>query len=235
MLNLTPDHLDRYAGLDEYVNAKSRLFSNQSGEDWAVFSKEDRYTPAFAAKTRARVVYFSKGENAGGPREGLNSNHLAALTVSSLFAIPEDVAVQACRNFKGIEHRLEEVAERNGVRFVNDSKATNISSTIWALNSIKKPVVLIAGGLDKGSDFGSIRGKVKNKVRAVVLFGQAKEKIRDALGDSVLIKTVISLNPGDCVLLSPMCASFDMFRDYTQRGRVFKEEVSKLLTNYPTI
>jgi UDP-N-acetylmuramoylalanine--D-glutamate ligase len=240
MLNLSVDHLDRYRGLNEYFSAKCRLFSNQGGEDWAVFSKEDRYTPAFAAKTKARVVYFSKRENSGGKREGLNSNHLAALTISSLFAVPQDTAVQACRNFKGIEHRLEDVAERDGIQFINDSKATNVSSTLWALNSIRKPIILIAGGLDKGSKFASIREKVKNKVRAMVLFGQAAEKIRDAIGDSVLIKTVTSLEdavgeafglarPGDCVLLSPMCASFDMFRDYAQRGRVFKQAVNDLI------
>ena len=239
VLNVTCDHLDRHADLGEYVRTKCRIFTNQNEEDWAVLNGKDPYKDVFALKTNARVLYFGKNKDLGKSIKYLNDNHLAALSISSLFNIPEKTAIDACRYFKGIEHRMEEVAQIREVKFINDSKATNVDSTLWALNSIERPVILIAGGRDKGSDFSPVREKFKDKVRAVVLLGEAKEKIKGALGDLVVIKNVGTIKeavkeafnlaePGDCVLLSPMCASFDMFKDYEERGRVFKEEVHNL-------
>jgi len=141
--------------------------------------------------------------------------------------------------FKGIEHRLEQVAEIAGVEFINDSKATNVDATLWALDSIKKPIVLIAGGRDKGSDFAAVREKIGNRVGAMVLLGEAKGKIEEAFRGLAKIQTTDTLShavrgafalacSGDCVLLSPMCASFDMFADYEERGKLFKQVVHSL-------
>ncbi len=198
------------------------------------------YRPlAKIAKNHRRTRFSCKNKDLNGKLKYFNSNHFAALSICSLFDIAEGVATNTCRRFKGIEHRLEEVAKVRGVRFINDSKATNVDSTLWALNSINRPIILIAGGRDKGSDFSALREKIRNKVRAMVLLGEAKEKIEEAFQGKVLIRVATTLaqavkvafglaHPGDCVLLSPMCASFDMFSDYTQRGRAFKEAVHNL-------
>ena len=236
ILNLSIDHLNRHSGFDEYFTAKCRIFSNQDENDWAVFNEEDPHRLAMAAKTKAKVLYFGKDKY---KKYDFNNNHFAALTISSLFAIPESIAITACRHFRGIEHRMEQVAQIQGVEFVNDSKATNVDSTLWALNSIKKPIVLIAGGRDKGSNFTIAQEQIKDNVRAMVLLGEAKEKIEEAFQDLVRIEAATTLSqavrdafclarPGDCVLLSPMCASFDMFSDYAERGRVFKQAVHSL-------
>lgn len=238
ILNLSADHLDRYADFNEYFRAKCRIFSNQTEVDWAILNKEDAYGLTMAKKTKARVLFFSKNEAAAPP--GFDDNQVAALTISSLFAVPKDGAIDTCRRFKGIEHRMERVAEFKGVEFINDSKATNVHSTLWALNSIKKPIILIAGGKDKGGNFTALRERINDSVRAVILLGEAKEKIEEAFRDTVKTLAVTSLSEavrcalrlarsGDCVLLSPMCASFDMFSDYTERGRVFKQTVYGLV------
>ena len=142
-------------------------------------------------------------------------------------------------NFKGVEHRMEVVRTINEIDFINDSKATNVDSTVWALHTIHKPAFLIAGGRDKKSDYRQIASVMKLKVKLLVLFGEAKDKIRAALNGVLPITEVSSLEeavkvsfsnaqPGDCVLLSPMCASFDMFENYEHRGKVFKEIVNRL-------
>ena len=240
ILNLTCDHLDRYADFDEYSQAKCRIFTNQGQEDWALLSEEDARRLALTARTKARILYFGNNKDLDKDFKHFNNNHVAALSIASLFAIPQDSAIDTCRRFRGIEHRMEEVAQIRQIKFINDSKATNVDSTVWALNSIDSPAVLIAGGRDKGSDFGPLRKKLKSKVRAVVLLGEAKGKIKAALGDLVTTKDTLTLaqaveeafnlaQPGDCVLLSPMCASFDMFSDYAERGRAFKQAVQNLM------
>ncbi len=268
ILNLSTDHLDRHADFDEYLAAKCRIFSNQDEGDWLLLNKEDSYKFTLATKPKAKVLYFgigkykqhttskiasygyrrrrfscSKNNKDLGSRFGhFNSNHFAALAISSLFAVPEAVAINTCRHFKGIEHRMEEVAQIHGVKFINDSKATNVDSTLWALNSIEKPIVLIAGGRDKGSDFSTLKDKVRAKVKAMVLLGEAEEKIERAFGSLVKTKVAATLSqavksafglarPGDYVLFSPMCTSFDMFSDYAERGRIFKEAVQNLVDN----
>ena len=250
VLNLSIDHLDRYTNFNEYLKMKCRIFSNQTKEDWAVLNGADPHKNNLAAKTKTRVLYFgirkykhyttcSKNQDSNNYPQHFNNNHFAALTISSLFGIAEDVAINTCRHFPGIEHRMEKVTEIRQVKFINDSKATNVHSTLWALDVINRPIVLIAGGRDKGSDFTALREKIKNKVRAMVLLGEAKEKIKEAFQDLVLTKEASTLSqaaeaafylarPGDCVLLSPMCASFDMFSDYAERGRTFKQAVQSL-------
>lgn len=166
-------------------------------------------------------------------------NILAALSVASVFNVSADKIRQALTGFKGLEHRFELVAAIGGVDFINDSKATTVLAVKMALESCDKPVILIAGGHDKGSDFKVLRSVISSKVKKIVLIGEAKEKIRrhlngavpfieaDSMEDAVK-KAYLSSSPGDCVLLSPMCASFDMFRDFEQRGRVFKEAVFRI-------
>ncbi|MFC1631577.1 UDP-N-acetylmuramoyl-L-alanine--D-glutamate ligase [Candidatus Omnitrophota bacterium] len=237
ILNLTIDHLDRYASFDEYVQAKCRIFANQDAQDWAVLNAS-LANLKLLGNTAAGCVLFSR-EKFKREKFYYTDNHAAAIAISSLFSIPEQKAKKTCRNFKGIEHRMEQVATINDIQFVNDSKATNVDSAIWALSSIKKPIILIAGGKDKGSDFTLIKNRVKKNVRALILLGEAKEKLKQALAGTVPTEEAASLDQaverafglakaGDCVLLSPMCASFDMFSDYTQRGEVFKQLVQGL-------
>lgn len=168
-------------------------------------------------------------------------NILACISVASVFNISADKIRRALTGFKGLEHRFELVAAIGGIDFINDSKATTVLAVKMALESCDKPVILIAGGHDKGSDFKVLRSVISSKVKKVVLIGEAKEKIRrhlngtvpfieaDSMEDAVK-KAYLSSSPGDCVLLSPMCASFDMFRDFEERGKVFKEAVLKCKT-----
>jgi UDP-N-acetylmuramoylalanine--D-glutamate ligase len=146
---------------------------------------------------------------------------------------------KALRDFKGVEHRLEQVTTISGVSFVNDSKATNVESVWYALQSVNPPIILIAGGKDKGGDFSKLRELVQKNVKTLILIGAAKEKINQALGDLVScfysdsLEEAVSLgfkkaSPQDTVLLSPGCASFDMFKDYEERGKVFKSSVGSL-------
>lgn len=239
VLNLDVDHLDRHPNLDEYARAKSRIFCRQQRDDWAVLNRDDARCREMAEMTLAKVNYFSQ-DDARGDREGLNPNHLAALAITQVFRVPRDLAIAVCRNFKGVEHRLEKVAEWRGVEFINDSKATNVHAALWALEAVRKPLVLIAGGRDKGCDFSVLRGKIEDKIRGVVLLGEAKEKIENALKGYVRIKKTETLEEavkaafalarvGECVLFSPMCASFDMFANYAERGRTFKKIVTALM------
>jgi len=162
------------------------------------------------------------------------------LAVGSILGISRKTCLKVFKNFKGLEHRMEEVANIRGVRFINDSKATTVESTIWALRNIASPVILIAGGKDKGVDYRVLLDSARNKVKEVILIGQAREKIKSAFQGKLKISVSATLEQavrsafgkadrGDCVLLSPMCSSFDMFSDYEHRGRVFKKAVLKLL------
>jgi UDP-N-acetylmuramoylalanine--D-glutamate ligase len=147
--------------------------------------------------------------------------------------------LEVFRNFKGVEHRLEYVVDFSGIAFINDSKSTSVDSTIWALNNISRPILLIAGGKDKGSDYSTALGQLHGKVKEVILIGQAKEEIKKVFIGHLPIREASTLEEavrisfakaqsGDCVLFSPMCSSFDMFSDYEERGRVFKKAVLNL-------
>jgi len=236
ILNISPDHLDRYKTVQEYVQAKEIIFRNQTASDFALLNYQDKIVRGFQNKTKAKVVFFNQGEN---KEKGLNDNQKAVLKVGSVLRIAEEEILAVFRDFKGIEHRLEFVAEINGVKFINDSKATNIHSTVYALNSTPGKVILIAGGRDKGQDFSPLRAWLAEKVKYLLLIGEGAEKIGAAAGDRVAAKRLKSLEEavefafktarkGDLVLLSPMCASFDMFENYEHRGRVFKGAVLNL-------
>jgi len=235
ILNLTPDHLDRYRDVAGYLEAKKRVYANQDRADWLILNETDTALRALAAEAPARVLFF--GKNAQDAE--FDQNQQAVLAVAAALGLDRRVCLEVFKNFKGVEHRMEFVGVLDGVEYLNDSKATNIDSTVWALRNIKKPVVLIAGGRDKGSDFASIGELVRQKVKFVVLVGEASDRIAAAWHGIVPLEQVATFEQavrcarqhtrtGDCVLFSPMCKSFDMFTDYEHRGRTFKEIVGRL-------
>ncbi len=233
ILNFSRNHLDRHNNIEEYLGAKKRIFMNQDKFDYLVLNYEDPTVRELAQEAQANAVYFRKNED-------LNPNQSAVLAVASILKIDKDSVLGVFREFKGLEHRLEYVAEINNIKFINDSKATTVDSALWALENIAGKIILIAGGRDKGNDYSAILDLALKKVRAVVLIGEAKNKIRDAFEGLMPIDQTNTLqeairvafhkaNPGDYVLLSPMCASFDMFSNYEERGLVFKQAVRDLI------
>jgi UDP-N-acetylmuramoylalanine--D-glutamate ligase len=232
ILNFSCNHLDRHKDIAEYLGIKKRIFMNQDSSDYLVLNYDDPVVRNFSKETKAQVVYFKEKEN-------LNPNQSGVLAVASILGIDSELCFKVFREFKGIEHRLEFVTKINNVIFINDSKATTADSTIWALKNIPEPIILITGGRHKGIDYKIIRDLAREKVKEAILIGEAAEKIEDALGGSLSIQRAITLkeavqkafskaSPGDCVLLSPMCSSFDMFQDFEERGKVFKEAVFNL-------
>jgi len=235
ILNLTPDHLDRYDGMEAYLDAKKRITMNQGPEDWLVLNHADPRLRSLAGATRARVSFF----NEGAAQTPHDENQMAVRAVAGCLGIPLTHCDQVFAGFKGVEHRMEHVAAVKGIDFINDSKATNIDSTIWALKNTAQPAVLIVGGRDKGGDFGRILDLVVEKARAAVVLGEAADRIAAAWDGRLplfrardlaeAVQTAFAqARPGDCVLLSPMCKSFDMFTDYEHRGRAFKDLVAQL-------
>jgi UDP-N-acetylmuramoylalanine--D-glutamate ligase len=230
--NFSKNHLDRYPGMKEYILAKKRISLNQDKRDFLVLNPEDQELIKMGRQARAQVKFFKAGP-------GLNPNQSAVLTVGSILGISRNTCLKVFKNFKGLEHRLEEVVNIRGVRFINDSKATTVESTIWALRNIASPVILIAGGKDKGVNYRALLDSARGKVKEVILIGEAREKIKAAFQGKLKISFSATLEQavcsafakadrGDCVLLSPMCSSFDMFSDYEHRGRVFKKAVEEL-------
>lgn len=239
ILNLTCDHLDRYKDMDEYLAAKKRIYMNQDSDDYLVLNYDDPVLRALSKEAKAKTIFFSCKKSSGNSGFFMNPNHFAVIAAASIFGVSENDCLEVFRNFKGVEHRLEEVRVSEGVKFINDSKATNVSSTVWALNNIREPIILIAGGRDKNSDYKTISSLLKEKVKFLILIGEATEKINNSFKGLLPIQRASSLDEavsaafskavsGDCVLLSPMCASFDMFDNYEHRGRVFKEIVNRL-------
>ncbi|MFA6216331.1 MAG: UDP-N-acetylmuramoyl-L-alanine--D-glutamate ligase [Candidatus Omnitrophota bacterium] len=232
LLNFSRNHLDRYKDMDAYLQAKKRIFLNQGVSDYLVLNRRDPVSVAIEREARSRIVYFNENDD-------FNPNHCAVMAVGSLLGIEKALMQEVFAEFKGVEHRMEVVAEINKVRFINDSKATTVDSAMWALRSIPGPVILIAGGKDKGNDYRSILDLARQKVKHAILIGQAQEKMKlvfqgqlpvyaaASLPDAVRLAYTLA-KAGDSVLLSPMCASFDMFTDYEHRGRVFKQAVAEL-------
>ena len=285
IVNITPDHLDRYHSLEEYGNAKARIFENQGEGDFLVLNRDDPetmkvYNSEFSPQGVAggdkiqnsklpRVFYFSrKQEKVEGlylkngtvycnipdlPQvpfpsvlikvgeikiKGVHNleNAMAASAMALLAGCPAEAVIDSLKEFPGLEHRLEFIRELNGVSYFNDSKGTNVGAVIKSLESFSEPIVLIAGGRDKAGDFFQLRDLVRERVKSLVLIGEAREKIKKAIGDltdTIMAQDLrdavnISRNTaekGDVVLLSPACASFDMFEDFEDRGRQFKEIV----------
>lgn len=267
MLNFSADHLDRHPTVEEYAAAKARIFANQRPDDWTVVNAADPRALALASAGRARRLCFSvqpgltdgvtvagdvvvhrtpRGDRALVPLSAVRlvgghllSDVLAAAAVGVLAGVEPGVMTGAVEAFSGLEHALEPVAAIGGVRFVNDTKATNIEAARLAIESFDAGVVGILGGRFKGGDFRDLRDAVRSRVTAVVAIGEARVLVREALGDLVpvheagdmaaAVRTAFALaRPGGTVLLAPACASFDMFRDYAERGRAFKAEVWRL-------
>jgi UDP-N-acetylmuramoylalanine--D-glutamate ligase len=265
LLNLTEDHLDRYPNFNAYCRAKQRIFEAQTESDIAILNRDDPLVWEMRGRIRARVIPFGFSDLADGvfatsqeivwraaSREetfpldrvkilGVHNveNMMAAIAAAKAAGLSARAIQKVLEDFPGLEHRLEFVREKNGVRYYNDSKGTNVGAVVKSLASFSSPVILLAGGVDKGGDYGILRQEIRQKVRRLVLFGEAKELIARALGD--LTETVIVSDMedavcdafsharlGDVVLLSPACSSFDMFRNYAERGKAFKNLVQAL-------
>jgi UDP-N-acetylmuramoylalanine--D-glutamate ligase len=233
MLNFSRNHLDRHKDIEEYLNAKKRIFMNQGEDEFLVLNKQDPVLKGLAGEAKAKAVYFSETGQ-------FNPNQAAVAAVSSILGINNDLCARVFADFKGLEHRLEYVTRVNNIIFINDSKATTVESAVWAIKNISSPVILIAGGRDKGVDYRGIIDVSRKKVKEVIVIGEARQKIEDALRGALPLNDASTLEeavrkafhdaaPGDCVLLSPMCSSFDMFLDYEERGRVFKNAVYALV------
>jgi UDP-N-acetylmuramoylalanine--D-glutamate ligase len=268
VLNITPDHLDRHGTLEAYTQAKARIFLNQTEADCAVLNADDDGARALATRTRASVVWFSRRRplehavfvqdgwivaNLNGQveqisplseiflRGGHNVENVLAATACALWTGVAPAAIRrAIARFRGVPHRIEFIRELNGVQYYNDSKGTNVDSTIRALESFDERIVLIAGGLGKSQDFRPLTQAARGRVVHAVLIGQDGPQIGAALETAgipsvpaVSLEAAVNAaraaaRPGDVVLLSPACASFDMFKDFEHRGDVFRGLVGGL-------
>jgi UDP-N-acetylmuramoylalanine--D-glutamate ligase len=264
ILNITPDHLDRYDSFEDYINSKARIFMNQTENDFLIYNYDDKITSKIVERAHSRKLKISiQSKVVEGAFIENNSikinfdgneiklidvdeifirgkhnlyNSLAASMAGYISGLTKEEIIKALKNFKGVEHRLEFVRELKGVKFYNDSKATNVDSVWYALDSFTSPIILIAGGKDKGNDYTSIIPLVKEKVKNAILIGECADKFGKAL-DGITnvsfaqtmeeaVKMAYNISKeGDVVLLSPACASFDMFNNYEHRGLVFKNSV----------
>ena len=268
ILNITPDHLNRYDNIyKNYIDAKLRIFMNQSIDDYLIINKDSETLINSLGRPRGKTLFFSlhDKQSNGAYLEGekikyyLNSkllfscslndiklngehnyaNSMAAIISAKILGGNNDKIIEALSSFAGVEHRMELVRELEGVKYINDSKATNIDSVWYALRSYEEPIFLILGGLDKGNDYNQIKDLVINKVKKIYALGASAEKIFNFFHGIVKVEIVKSLEEAvseankearqnEIVLLSPACASFDMFNSYEHRGKVFKEIVNNL-------
>ena len=269
ILNITPDHLNRHHTMEAYIEAKENIAVNQTEDDFCILNYEDRLLREFGENLRAKVLYFSSQrkleegiflEDGGivlclnGQKETIchvdelqilgthnHENVMAAAAMAYVYGVPAQTIRKSVLSFGGVEHRIEYVAEKNGVAYYNDSKGTNPDAAIKGIRAMKRPTVLIGGGYDKDSEYTEWIESFDGKVKKLILLGQTREKIaRDAekcgftdyvFADSfeeavhMAVKEAVS---GDAVLLSPACASWDMFPSYEVRGDKFKEIVNSL-------
>jgi UDP-N-acetylmuramoylalanine--D-glutamate ligase len=268
LLNITEDHLDRHSNFEQYAEAKARLFSNQKEEDFAVLNLDDQVVRKLIPKIKAKVVPFSAFGCNSQPGvylkegkiistlekeqivcriaelklRGIHNidNSLGTVATCLAAGIPAEIIAETLRSFEGLEHRCEYVTEVHGAAYYNDSKATNPDATVKALTAFDGPLILLAGGRNKGNSFVGLAEAVGRRAKAAVLFGESAGEIRLLLDDKeIVLEEANTLEeavtkahrlslPGDVVLLSPACASFDMFSNYEERGRAFKEAVRKL-------
>ncbi len=268
--NITPDHLDRYDNrMENYVDAKFRITMNQGADDHFIYCADDPQTlqglKRHTVKARKWPFSLRVPQERGGYLQNGNIhinldqstfkmsilelalqgkhnvyNSLAAGIAARLFEVRKEPVREALADFQNVEHRLERVGTVNGIEFINDSKATNVNSTWFALESMDKPVIWVVGGVDKGNDYRELRELVRQKVKAIICLGTDNSKLHKAFGD--LVEQMVDADsaegavnlgyqladPGDVVLLSPACASFDLFENYEDRGRKFKAAVRAL-------
>lgn len=269
LLNISPDHLDRYKTMEKYIEAKERIFLNQTEEDYLVLNADDKTVCEIAEGARSKKLYFSLEQKVDdgafaaedklyiadkgsafeicevddlfikGPHNVANA--LAAASIAYYSGVDIDIIAAAFHDFKGVAHRQEFVATVKGVDYINDSKGTNTNAAITALNAMVKPVILIAGGYDKNEDYTALMKAAKAKVKGLILLGETGEKIKAAAEeqdlapviqvadyDEAVKKAAAIAEPGDAVLLSPACASWDMFDNYEIRGDIFKQNVLRM-------
>lgn len=268
LLNVTADHLDRYPDFESYLAAKERLFENQNAEDAAIINYDDPICRKIAQKIKSRIYYYSRldpdkkfftdGKTVFLPDGkpllefpkslllgGHNHENMTAVcAVAHLFGIGPNAMAEGIRNFQPLKHRLELVAEKNGVKYIDDSKATNVDSTLRALQAFpekEKHLILILGGKDKGGSYLPLKPEIEKKVKALILLGEATDRIAEELRGLCEIQKMNNLpecvrsakalaTAGDVVLLSPACSSFDMFKSYGERGDTFKKAVLAALS-----
>ena len=272
VLNITGDHLARHGTMDVYVQMKRRIFARQTAGDFAVFNRDDATCRKMAEGLAAKIVWFSRRETVdcgayvdGGdvmlrldgearrvcaaeeiyiPGPHNLENALAAVAIAGCMGVPCAVMADVLRTFRGVEHRIETVRVFDGVTWINDSKGTNVDSTLKAIDTMTRPTVLILGGSDKKTSFDPLAKAIveSKQIAWCVLIGDTAAQIRGSLDragftaveeagydfDLCLKKCRALAQEGGCVLLSPACASFDMFKDYEDRGRIFKEKVMAL-------
>jgi len=266
LLNVTPDHLDRHGSLENYARIKARIFSNQRPEDAAVLNSDDSLVGELVPK-HPRVFWFSRQRRVAAGAFAVNGNvifrqdgedeilivradillrgaHnvenvLAACTAARLAGASIEAVGNGVRTFSGVEHRLEFVAEVAGVKFYNDSKATNVDATLKALDAFDMPLIVILGGRGKNADYAPLRTALSKPDRRVLLIGEEASKLASALGTGVafelagtleraLERASVMSQPGESVLLAPACSSFDQFRNFEHRGECFKAWVAEL-------
>ena len=266
LLNLTPDHLDRHKTMEAYAKAKARIFENQTELDAAILNADDAASAKYAPK-KAQVFWFSRQKQVAQgacvhgdeivvthrgkedrvmkvaeiPLAGTHNleNVLAAVIITRLGGVDAATIAKAVRSFPGVEHRLEFVAEIGGVKYYNDSKATNVDATLKALDAFPGRILIVLGGKDKGSDYTVLQKPLREKAILALLIGAAADKIEKQIVGSVALERAgtlaravegasLAARPGDVVVLAPACASFDQFENYEQRGTVFKQLVKEL-------
>src|SRR5215813_12704339 len=264
IINITPDHMDRYDSMDDYAAAKAKVFRNQTTEDFAVLNADDGRVSKMGSLTEARKIFFSRrreleegiflrGADIVHRQSGVErtmitrdeialrgdhnlENVMSALAVGIACGAPPGSMRRSVRDFKGVEHRLEFVAEIKGLKFYNDSKATNVDAAVKCIEAFDGGVNVILGGKDKGGDYSPLAAPVRARCSNVILIGAAADKIATALENTRPLRRASTMEeaveiglkigkPGEVVLLAPACASFDMFDNYEHRGRVFKEAV----------
>jgi UDP-N-acetylmuramoylalanine--D-glutamate ligase len=265
LLNVTEDHLDRYPSFDEYRRAKERIFAAQNSNDVAILNRDDPLVWNLRERVKARVISFGVAPVAHGVfaatdeivwRDGASEerfalarakihgvhnveNMMAAIAAAKAAGVSRRAIQQTLEEFPGLEHRLEFVREKDGVRYYNDSKGTNVGAVVKSLASFSAPVILLAGGVDKGGEYAPLADGIAKKVRRLILFGAAQQTIAAALGHLTTTVMVDDIGAalrdaaahgqaGDVVLLSPACSSFDQFHNYAERGKVFKNLVQGL-------
>ena len=255
--NLTPDHLDYFDTLDDYYRAKTLVYKNMSEDDWFILNLDDEECVKYCKDIKCKVVTISLEKSADLCLRGdevvlfdtvlFNKNDLKIIGKHNLFnamvaaclayklGCSVDNIRNAIANFKGVEHRIEFVRELDGVKYYNDSKGTNTDSTVIALKAFDKPVILLAGGHDKHTGFKGIEDN-KDKIKKLITFGETKDMLAKIKDDAIVCETMAeALNKaheiaddGDVVLLSPACSSYDQFKNFEQRGKIFKELVNNL-------
>jgi UDP-N-acetylmuramoylalanine--D-glutamate ligase len=272
MLNITPDHLDRYDSFDKYTESKMKITENQDSSDYFVFNFDDELVrKSVETNVKAKQSAFSLGNDIRkkfdtgayvdnfdliyfyymGEESIIDTqklvikgqhnvyNTMASVISAKIFGIEKEFIKKTIENFKGVEHRLEFVRDINGIKFYNDSKATNVNSVWYALQGFSEKLILILGGKDKGNDYSQIEKEVKEHVKHIIAIGESKQKVYSyfkeivpttlaADMDDAVNKAAANARKNDVVLLSPACASFDMFTNYEHRGTEFKKIVNSL-------